>query len=115
MSASADGSILADMRASPLLYVVDSALLSLVAANAEVLEIPRGAVLVREGGPPDALYIVAEGRIEIVLERAHGDVAVDVLGRGDVIGDMALLLNRPRSATARAVRASRPCWTSCRT
>ena len=64
MSASADGSILADMRASPLLYVVDSALLSLVAANAEVLEIPRGAVLVREGGPPDALYIVAEGRIE---------------------------------------------------
>jgi NTE family protein len=107
MSASADGSILADMRASPLLDVVDSALLSLVAANAEVLEIPRGAVLVREGGPPDALYIVAEGRIEIVLERAHGDVAVDVLGRGDVIGDMALLLNRPRSATARAVRASR--------
>jgi NTE family protein len=107
MSASANTSLLADMRASPLLDVVDQDLLSLVAANAKALEIPRGAVLVREGGAPDALYIVAEGRIEIVLERVRGDVSIDVLGRGDVIGDMALLLNRPRSATARAVRTSR--------
>ena len=67
-------------------------------------EFPRqtlkaGAVIVREGDPGDAAYIVAEGECDVRKRVAGGTVTVKILGPGDVFGEMAILTAGPRTAT----------------
>ena len=67
--------------------------------------LPRDEVLFREGDPGDALYVVLQGRLQIVRERAG--LAPQVLreiGRGEPVGELAMLNGAPRSSTVRAVR-----------
>ena len=63
--------------------------------------------LFREGDPGDRFYIVHSGAIEIVKERPRGDnERLAVKRAGEAFGEMSLLTDSPRSATARAVEAS---------
>jgi len=57
-----------------------------------------GAMLVREGEPGDALYIIVHGAVAV----EHAGRRLARLGPGDSVGEMAVLDNAPRSATARA-------------
>lgn len=60
-------------------------------------------VLFEEGEPGDVFYMVAEGAIEIVKQTAGGkEEKLAVRRLGEAFGEMALLNNAPRSATARA-------------
>src|SRR5688572_6415959 len=62
-----------------------------------------GDVIVREGDPADALYVLASGRARVVKRGAGGeDVALNVLRAGDAFGEMALLERTTRMATVRA-------------
>jgi len=61
-----------------------------------VKEYPVGATVFEEGQPGDEMYVVLDGEIEI---RAHGQ-AVNKLGPGDLLGEMALIDSSPRSASA---------------
>ena len=61
--------------------------------------------LFREGEPGDAMYVVRSGRLAVEIDGA-GDEPVRLAGRGQVIGELALLDAAPRSATVRAVRDS---------
>jgi predicted acylesterase/phospholipase RssA/CRP-like cAMP-binding protein len=66
-----------------------------------------GEVLFREGDAGDALYVVLTGRLRVVVRGTSGEeVALAEVGRGEVIGEMALLTGDPRSATVVAVRDS---------
>jgi NADH dehydrogenase len=61
-------------------------------------------VVFREGDRGDWLYVVLDGEIEI--SRAipgRGDTPITRLGRGECFGEIALVSDRPRSATARSV------------
>jgi hypothetical protein len=59
-----------------------------------------GEVIFREGDASDQAYLLREGRVEIVKGSAHGAFRLGLLGPGDVLGEMGLLEERPRSATA---------------
>ncbi len=64
-----------------------------------------GEVITRQGEPGDALFLVVEGFVEVILP-TPGDAADQVLvhlGSGQVIGEMALIDGGPRSATVRAL------------
>ncbi len=69
-----------------------------------------GQILFREGEAGDVLYIVAEGQVDI---QANGQL-LETLGPGDILGEMALIDDQPRMATAIArtdcllTRVSRP-------
>ena len=71
--------------------------------RAERVALTAGDWLFHAGDPADAMYLVASGRIEIVLEEAQ-EVLVRELAVGDSLGELALLTGHPRSASVRARR-----------
>ena len=60
-----------------------------------------GDVIFEEGDPGRALFVVVEGSVEITRATAKGPVVLNTLGPGDAFGELALIDDFPRSATAR--------------
>jgi CRP/FNR family transcriptional regulator, cyclic AMP receptor protein len=56
---------------------------------------PAGQVLTREGQSGSEFFIVLEGEVEV----RHGDRVIATRRPGDYVGEIALLDNRPRTAT----------------
>lgn len=77
---------------------------ALLAAGDRVL-FEKGAALVRQGEPSDAMYLLLWGRV--LVTRTHADLqeplVLATLGPGEVIGEMGLLDERTRSATVTAI------------
>lgn len=59
-----------------------------------------GTVLFEEGQPGEHMYVVTSGQVEIRRKVGEIDRVLAVLMPGDFFGEMAILNNRPRSATA---------------
>ncbi len=77
---------------------------------AEVLReepVGAGVSVIRQGEPPDDLFVVIEGGLEVVAETTEGDHIVAALGPGDFFGEIGLLRQIPRTATVRTVEPSR--------
>jgi CRP/FNR family transcriptional regulator, cyclic AMP receptor protein len=68
----------------------------------------RREVLFHEGDPGDTLHLIDKGRVAIRITTPLGDAAtVGVLGRGDVVGEMAVLEEGGRrGATVMALEAA---------
>jgi CRP-like cAMP-binding protein len=65
--------------------------------------VPAGGSIVREGGESGHLFVLIEGRLEVL----RGDAIVAVLAEpGAVIGEMSVLLEQPHTATVRAATDS---------
>jgi len=64
---------------------------------------PPDHVLCQEGAYEDIFYIIADGNIVISKRMSEGqdDRILRVGGRGDMVGEMALIQNAPRAATVR--------------
>jgi CRP-like cAMP-binding protein len=62
-----------------------------------------GQEIIRQGDTGVGAFIIRSGKVEIVQEKDGKTTRLGTLGPGDVIGEMALLDEFPRSATARAL------------
>src|SRR6267378_1588523 len=68
---------------------------------------PKNSVILFEDDPGDALYVVAEGQVKVVLIGEDGrEVILSVLGEGEFFGEMALIDDEPRSAHVIAMEDS---------
>lgn len=75
--------------------------------KAEPVVVQPGQIVMAEGDPGDALYILLDGQLEITKQVGQRTVLLAICTGGEFIGEMALLTQAPRSATVRATRASR--------
>lgn len=67
----------------------------------------KGAMIVSEGDPGDALFVVRSGEVKVILIGEDGrEVILDVLGVGDHFGELSLIDGRPRSAHVVSTQAS---------
>ena len=89
---------------TPLFAGTDPDVLEQLAARSRPRHLAAGTWLFREHDPADAMYVVRAGRLEVVDEAA-GTVLREH-HRGDALGELALLTGSPRSASARAARAT---------
>jgi CRP-like cAMP-binding protein len=62
-----------------------------------------GSVIFRQGYPGEHAYIIQSGTVEIYKELPNGDEEqLALLQTGEMFGELALLDDAPRSASARA-------------
>jgi CRP/FNR family cyclic AMP-dependent transcriptional regulator len=71
--------------------------------DTDALQLAPGDFLFREGDKRDKMYVVLEGEIDVRL----GDYVVETAREGALIGEMALIDDRPRAANAVAKTACR--------
>lgn len=68
---------------------------------------PKNSVILFEDDPGDALYVVGQGQVKVVLIGEDGrEVILSVLGQGEFFGEMALIDDEPRSAHVIAMEDS---------
>jgi HD-GYP domain-containing protein (c-di-GMP phosphodiesterase class II) len=78
--------------------------LALVARVARPLRFRSGQVVIEENSAADTFFIVRSGRVCITKRLDAGEeLPIDEVGKGGFFGEMALLDEGPRSATARAL------------
>jgi predicted acylesterase/phospholipase RssA/CRP-like cAMP-binding protein len=86
---------------------LDAAALHDLQAELEWIHLVAGATLFKQGDPGDSLYIVVNGRLRVVLADPDGSERnMSEIGRGECVGEFALLTGEARSATLYAVRDS---------
>ena len=94
------------LRELPLFAGLSEEDLSLLEDGSTQFRLAEGEVLLREGTPSGSLYVILEGEFEILKRADNRDVLLAVRGAGEVIGEMSLLDQTPRSATVRAASPS---------
>ena len=67
-------------------------------------QLAAGEVLFREGEKGDAMYVVVSGRLRATRDEDGETRVIGDIGRGETVGEMALLTGDPRSATVHALR-----------
>ncbi len=70
-------------------------------------EIPRGTVLFREGEPGKEMYVLQSGKIAITKKVRDVEKILAVLGPGEFFGEMAIISNKPRNASATVEETAR--------
>ncbi|HMA48913.1 MAG TPA: Crp/Fnr family transcriptional regulator [Magnetospirillaceae bacterium] len=97
-----------DLLAETKLFGSASAdLLSNLAARASMVTLAPNESLFMKGDPGDRLYVVVSGLIRIGAMSPEGkEVSYGVLGPGEVLGEIAVLDGRHRSADAKAIEPS---------
>lgn len=90
------------LRAIPIFAPLPPPTLEQLAASLIPLQIAARDVVIRQGDHGDRFYIVDSGHVEIDVDGRE----VNVLGPGDHFGEIALLRDIPRTATARARTAA---------
>lgn len=91
------------LRSVPLFADLDAQSLDAVGVLAREVEVPADHILMLEGEPADAFYVLVDGTIHV--ERAGGTARS--MAAGGFLGEIALLEGGPRTATA-------TCATDCR-
>lgn len=68
---------------------------------------PAGTVLFEEGAPGETMFVLQSGRVRITKRVKDGVKTLAILGPGEFFGEMAILNNKPRTASAEVVEDAR--------
>lgn len=97
------------LRKIPLFSTLDESLHKEIIDHIVLMYYPANYVLFNESDEGDALYIIKNGQVEILHPpKEAGDLPHRVadIGQGGFFGEMALISNGPRNATAKTITDS---------
>lgn len=89
----------------PFFAGLDRSKLKLLAFASARQVLEPNEVLFEQGGVGDMAYVLVDGECDILVSTTEGQVKVASARTGDVIGELALLCDAPRTATIKAVSA----------
>ena len=87
------------LRKVPLFRGIEPAKLKLLAFTSERTTFEAGQYLMRQGEDASCAFLILEGEAEITREINGQSVFVAALGANNFVGEMAILMDQPRSAT----------------
>ncbi len=90
------------LRRVPFFAEIEPAKLKLLAFMSERVGFDAGKLVVRQGDPADAAYLIIDGEAEVIVTTPAGPVTVAILGPNEIFGEIAILCNMPRNATVKA-------------
>ncbi|MBF0588547.1 MAG: cyclic nucleotide-binding domain-containing protein [Magnetococcales bacterium] len=68
-----------------------------------------GEVIIRQGDPPGDIYVVLEGRVEVMLQKSDGSSPkrMTILEKDDLFGEVSIFDHLPRTASVYAIEDTR--------
>lgn len=91
------------IRRFPIFSKIQPAMQKLLCFGSERMTYEPRQVLFRAGETADAAYIVIEGTAEISIPTPTGPYVINTLGRNEIVGEIAIFGDVPRTATVTAV------------
>ena len=90
------------LRKIPLFASIDPAKLKLLAFASDRKIYKDAQNLFKQGDAGDAAYVIVEGEANIIVESEGKELVVATLGENEIIGEISILCDVPRTATVRA-------------
>lgn len=87
----------------PLISNIGHSRLKMLASASETLTFSEGQALFTQGDIGHAAFIIVSGEAEVITEGTGGEITVATLGKNQFVGEIAILIDVPRTATARAM------------
>jgi putative peptide zinc metalloprotease protein len=91
------------LRRMPLFSELDTHQIQLIAAQLREEIYEEGGVIIRQGEIGETFYVIESGRVRVSVQEGGEEHVVAERGRGEYMGEIALLLDVPRTATVRAL------------
>jgi len=82
-----------------LFHGLEDAELAAIASELDEVPYAKGAVIFQQGGKADSFYLIYGGSVRIMRTVNRKEHQLALLTKEDYFGEMALIANRPRSAT----------------
>ncbi|MCA9548032.1 MAG: cyclic nucleotide-binding domain-containing protein, partial [Myxococcales bacterium] len=99
--------VTAALARTGLFDALDAQAVDTLLSHCEIRLCPPGEVVLHEGQPGDALYVVLEGALQVFRDLARSEVVLARVPKGGHVGEQALLPGGARRRTA-SVRAAAP-------
>ncbi|MDX5360458.1 MAG: cyclic nucleotide-binding domain-containing protein [Alphaproteobacteria bacterium] len=90
------------LKKIPLFQNFEPAKLKLLAFASERIRFDAGQTVCRQGDPGDAAYVIISGEADILVDGPDGPIQVATVRDHGFIGEIAILIDVPRTATIRA-------------
>ncbi|HEX5695904.1 MAG TPA: ATP-binding protein [Acidimicrobiia bacterium] len=90
------------LRGLPYFSDLPQLLLERVCRESERINVPTDQVIIEEGSLSEDMYVVVSGELRVSKRGQGRDVVLATLGPGEVVGEIALLDNAPRTASVTA-------------
>jgi CRP-like cAMP-binding protein len=91
------------LRSVPLFANIEPSKLKLLAFTSERLTFPPGQDLFRQGDIGDAAYVIVNGDADVIIDTPSGPLTVARVGKNAFVGEIAILIDVPRTATISAI------------
>lgn len=83
-------------------HTLPSSTLRTLASNLVLRQLAPQDILITQGQPQSAIYLIVRGTLLVHLSTPHGPHTIDQLSTGDVVGEIGALLHIPATATLQA-------------
>ncbi len=91
------------IRQFPIFSKIQPAMQKLLCFSAERLTYDTGQVIFNAGDVGDSAYIIIDGTVEISVPTPSGPIIINNMGKNDLLGEIAIVGEVPRTATAKAL------------
>ena len=91
------------IRRIPIFQRIQPAMQKLVCFGSERLNYDPGQALMKAGDVADAAYVLIEGTAEVTVDSPTGPLVISTMGPNQIVGEIAIFGDVPRTATVTAV------------
>lgn len=95
------------LKANALFHGLSDEQIALILPVSNLQSVKKDNFIIQEGEISSEAYLIVKGEVEVIKKDSEGEShRVSTLGSGDIVGEMALIDNSPRSASVRTLKDS---------